>query len=57
MDNTPYAEAIKYAAYLAGLGAYGINQLLITPQFGSRVRMTAILTDAPLESGTPAGQQ
>lgn len=48
--------SIKYAAYLSGLGTYGINQLLITPQFGSRVRMTAILTDAPLEPGEPAGE-
>jgi epoxyqueuosine reductase len=45
--------SIKYAAYLAGLGSYGINQLLITPRFGSRVRMTAILTNAPFEPGKP----
>ena len=45
--------SLKYAAYLAGLGTYGINQLLITSRFGSRVRMTAILTDAPLETDRP----
>jgi epoxyqueuosine reductase QueG len=48
--------SLKYAAYLAGLGTYGINQLLITPDFGSRVRMTAILTDAFLEPGHPSGE-
>lgn len=41
--------SIKYAAYRAGLGNYGINHLLITDEFGSRVRMTAIVTDAPLK--------
>jgi len=46
--------SLKYAAYLAGLGSYGINHLLITDEYGSRVRMTAILTDAPLEPDSPA---
>lgn len=41
--------SIKYAAYHAGLGNFGMNHLLITKYFGPRVRMTAILTDAPLE--------
>jgi epoxyqueuosine reductase len=40
--------SIKYAAYCAGLGSYGINHLLITDELGPRVRMTAIVTDAPL---------
>jgi len=42
--------SLKYAAYLAGLGSYGINHLLITNEYGSRVRMTAIITDTPLEA-------
>lgn len=42
--------SIKYAAYHAGLGSFGMNHLLITKDFGPRVRMTAILTDAPLET-------
>jgi len=45
--------SLKYAAYLAGLGTYGLNQLLITPEFGPRVRMTAVLTDAGLEADQP----
>jgi epoxyqueuosine reductase len=45
--------SLKYAAYLAGLGSYGINHLLITNEYGSRVRMTAIITDAPLETDSP----
>ncbi|HRU30896.1 MAG TPA: epoxyqueuosine reductase [Methanoregulaceae archaeon] len=41
--------SIKYAAFCAGLGSYGINHLLITDAYGPRVRMTAIITDAPLD--------
>ncbi|MFQ6043466.1 MAG: 4Fe-4S double cluster binding domain-containing protein [Candidatus Poribacteria bacterium] len=42
----------KLAAHLAGLGFIGKNCLLITPQFGPRVRLASILTDCPLEPGT-----
>lgn len=45
--------SLKYAAWLAGLGSYGLNQLLITREAGPRIRMTAILTDAPLEPDHP----
>jgi len=46
--------SVKWAAYHAGLGNYGINHLLITPEYGPRVRLTAILTNAVLEHGKPA---
>lgn len=42
--------SIKYAAYRAGLGNFGINHLLTTKEFGPSVRMTAILTDAELNT-------
>jgi epoxyqueuosine reductase QueG len=45
--------SLKYAAYHAGLGSFGHNHLLIHPDFGARLRMTGILTDAPLEAGNP----
>ncbi|AKB37887.1 Iron-sulfur cluster-binding protein [Methanosarcina siciliae C2J] len=41
--------SFKYAAYHAGLGNFGLNHLLITKDFGPKVRMTSILTDAPLD--------
>ncbi|MFP4171033.1 MAG: 4Fe-4S dicluster domain-containing protein [Methanomassiliicoccales archaeon] len=41
--------SIKYAAHLAGLGSFGTNHLLITDEHGPRVRLTALITDAPLE--------
>ncbi len=46
--------SFKYAAYNAGLGNFGMNHLLITKDFGPRIRMTAILTDAPFaQAKTP----
>jgi len=43
----------KLAAHLAGLGWVGKSALLITPEHGPRVRWGTVLTDAPLEAGTP----
>ena len=43
----------KLAAHLAGMGWIGKSALLITPEDGPRVRWGTVLTDAPLEAGTP----
>ncbi|MBA7715561.1 Epoxyqueuosine reductase [subsurface metagenome] len=40
-------------AMQAGLGDLGRNGLLITPQFGPRVRLTQIITDLPLVADSP----
>ena len=42
---------LKEAAVLAGLGCIGRNNLLITPRFGPRVRLRALLLDADLPDG------
>jgi len=42
----------KIAATRSGLGWIGKNALVITKPFGSAVRLTTVLTDAPLETGT-----
>ena len=42
----------KHAAYLAGLGSFGLNNVLLTPEWGPRVRFTSIFTTLKLE-GTP----
>jgi epoxyqueuosine reductase QueG len=39
----------KHAAYLAGLGSFGHNNVLLTPQYGPRVRFTSIFTTAEIE--------
>lgn len=41
--------SLRHAAVLAGLGEFGLNNLLITPQFGPRVRLVALITEASLE--------
>ncbi len=42
----------KHAAYLAGLGSFGQNNVLLTPEYGPRVRFTSIFTTAEIE-GSP----
>lgn len=39
----------RHAAVRAGLGEFGLNNLVITRQFGPRVRFVSIITDATLE--------
>ena len=54
-----YLKAVfsfKDAAREAGLGSIGRHGLLITPQFGPRVRLACLLTDAEVEP-TPKEQK
>jgi epoxyqueuosine reductase len=39
----------RHAALLAGLGNFGINNALLTPEFGPRVRFASILSAAEIE--------
>ncbi len=43
----------KIAATSAGIGWIGKNGLLITREFGPRLSLATVLTDAPLETGVP----
>ena len=45
---------LKDAAVLAGLGCVGLNNLLVTPAFGPRVRLRALALDAALPSTGPS---
>lgn len=38
----------RHAAYLAGLGTFGVNNMLLTPKYGPRVRFGSVLTTAEL---------
>jgi len=51
------AFSYKYAAQAAGLGVIGWHGLLITPEYGSRLRLSAVVTDAPLQPSAPSGQE
>ncbi len=41
----------KTAAVLSGLGFVGKSGLLLSPEYGPRIRLATVLTDMPLESG------
>lgn len=43
--------SIKHAALAAGVGTFGWNNLILTPQFGPLQRLVAVITEAELEPG------
>ena len=43
----------KKMAHLAGLGWIGRQSLLVSPQFGARIRLATVLTDLELPVGRP----
>lgn len=45
------------AMYLAGMGTYGLNCSILTPQFGPRVFVTSIITDGELCAGQPMSEE
>lgn len=45
-----FGISTRHAAVEAGLGVIGKNSLLLTPRFGPRQRLAAVVTDAPLEA-------
>ncbi|MGD0818356.1 MAG: 4Fe-4S double cluster binding domain-containing protein [Methanomassiliicoccales archaeon] len=53
MDNRTIMGQIshKAVAHQAGLGWIGRSMLLVTPEFGPRIRLITILTDAELDQG------
>lgn len=50
-DDSPLCD--KYLAYLAGLGVFGRNHLLIHPIYGSYIVLGGILTNLDLEADAP----
>lgn len=43
----------RHVGYLAGLGVFGKNSLLLSPKFGPRIRLVSVITDAPLMGDKP----
>lgn len=46
----------KTSAILSGLGWIGKCDLLVTEKFGSGIRLSTVLTDIPLVTGTPTSE-
>ena len=40
----------RHAAVRAGLGEFGLNNVVVTPEYGPRVRFNSVITQAPLEA-------
>lgn len=61
--NTPAADieertlraalSQKAVATMAGIGWIGKNAMLVTKEAGSAIRLTTVLTNAPIDCGTP----
>jgi len=47
----------RHLALLAGLGWRGKNNLLVTPEYGTRCRLVTVLTDAPLVPDSPGEEE
>jgi epoxyqueuosine reductase len=45
--------SLRHAALAAGLGVFGRNNLILHPEFGSRVIFSAVLTDMEIEPDPP----
>jgi epoxyqueuosine reductase QueG len=52
-DNQLAHVSHKHVAVEAGLGWIGRNNLLVTPEYGARVRLGTVLTDMPLFPDSP----
>ena len=52
-ENNSFPLPHKTFATKAGLGWIGKSALLTTPQYGSALRLSSVLTNAPLECGEP----
>lgn len=47
----------RHAAYLAGMGTFGYNNMLLTERNGPRIRFTSVITTADLPCGSPMDRE
>jgi len=52
-EHEPYGLPLKQVAVKAGAGCYGKNSLIINPTYGSKLRLTCVVTDADVEPDAP----
>jgi len=48
--------SLNHAAVEAGLGTLGLNLQLLTPEYGPRVMLTAVLSSVPCETDSPMAE-
>jgi epoxyqueuosine reductase len=49
--------SLRHAAVAAGLGVFGRHNFVIHPKLDTRVIFAAVLTDLPLDSDPPVGEE
>lgn len=54
-DDSIRVVDLRLAAVAAGLGVAGINGLVVSPEYGPRIRFTAVFTDADWSRDEPLG--
>ncbi len=54
--HQPPVLSLDHAAVEAGLGTLGLNQQLLTPQFGPRVKLISVLTSADVAADRPMSE-
>jgi len=52
-EHEPYSLPLKQVAVKAGAGCYGKNSLIINPMYGSKLRLTCVITDVDIEPDAP----
>ena len=52
LENPVAFFSHRHAALLAGLGTFGVNNMVLTPEYGPRVRFGSILSTAELPPDT-----
>jgi len=53
MPNMPGMFSQRHAAVRAGLGEFGLNNVVVSERYGPRIRFNAVLTTAPLTPSPP----
>lgn len=48
---------LRQAAASSGLGTLGLNEMILTPEYGPRVFLAGVLTDADVECGRPLAEE
>lgn len=58
LQNDPSAFfSHRHAAYLAGMGTFGYNNMILTEKYGPRIRFTSIITSAELTPKKPMSKE
>jgi len=55
--NLTFDISLKHAAVAAGLGEFGLNNLFLSKEYGARVLLAAVVTDAELKPDPPFNEE